>query len=80
MIQVRVLVAIAFTKKEIRHISKKDRSASRANTQPYIEYFSVRKQFIFNLCLVYMLSYGESKTITSYVLFSMHTIVEYFKL
>ena len=50
------VVVVAFTKKE------KDTAASRARTQSFSAYFSVRKRFIFILCFVYMLSYGESKS------------------
>ena len=59
-----VLVIVAFTK---RHISKKDRAASRANTQPFSEYFSVHTPFMLILCIVFMLSHGKSKLTTPYV-------------
>ena len=47
------LVVVAFTKNENRHISKKDRAASKATMQPFDEYFSVRMQSILilqNVC------------------------------
>ena len=33
-------------KKGKKHLSEQDRAASRANTQPSIEYYSVRKRFM----------------------------------
>ena len=50
-----VLVVVAFTTK------RKDK-ASKANTKPFSEYFSVRKRIKLILCCLYMLSYGESKS------------------
>ena len=41
-----VLVVDAIAKNENRHIRKKDRAASRANTQPSGKYFRVRKRII----------------------------------
>ena len=58
-----------FTEK--RHISKKVKAAGRTNTQAFSEYFSVRTRIILILCFVYVLSFIESKSITSYVLLSM---------
>ena len=70
---VTVLVIVAFTKNENRHISKKtERAASRANTQPSSEYFNVRTRFIFILCFVDMLCQGESNSRTSNMLLSMN--------
>ena len=70
-----VLVVVAFTKKtkDTRASkTKKTEAASRANTQPSSEYFSIRMPIILILWFVNMLSYGESKsTTTSYVLLSM---------
>ena len=40
------IVVVAFTKKRKRQISKQDRAASRANIQPFYEYFSVRRRII----------------------------------
>ena len=73
---VLLIIIVAFTKKkENRHISKEDRAASRANTQPSNEYFSIRTRFILILWFVYMLSYGESKSATtSYMLLDMNTM------
>ena len=39
-----VLVIVAFTKNENKHISKKDKAANKANTQPFCEYFSARTE------------------------------------
>ena len=44
--------------KSNRHINKKGNAASRANTQPLSEYFSVRTRIIFILCFVCMLRYN----------------------
>ena len=65
------VVVVTFTEKETRHISEKGRAANRANKQPSSEYLSVHARFIYILCYVYM-SYGESKSITSYLLLSMN--------
>ena len=53
------------------HRQKRQRR-SRANIQPSSEYFSIRKRFILILWFVYMLSYEELKSITSYVLWRMN--------
>ena len=72
LLKFTVLVVIAFTKKEKSHTSTKGRAVGRANKQPFSEYFSDRTGFIFILCLVYMLSYGESKSPTSYMLLNIN--------
>ena len=41
-----LVVIVAFTTKDNRHISNKDRTASRVNTQPFSEYFIVRTRII----------------------------------
>ena len=52
------LAVVAFTKKKKeRHISRKDRAVSRANTQPSSEYFNIPSPARSILCFVYMLSY-----------------------
>ena len=49
-----VLVVVAFNKnnRKERHISKQDRAASRATTQPSSEYFGVSMRIILILCFV----------------------------
>ena len=62
---------IRVSQQQKSHTSKKGRTASRPNTQPFSEYFSIRMPFI--LCFVYMMSYGESKA-RSYMFLSMNMI------
>ena len=61
-----LLVVTAFTIKE-----KKNRAANRAIIQLPSEYLSVRTLFILLLWNVYVLSNGESKSSTTYVLLSL---------
>ena len=69
-IKFAVLVVVAFTKTKKK--VHKDKAASRVNTQPSSEYFSVRMLITLILYFSYMLSYGESKSATlPYVLFSI---------
>ena len=51
---------------------KQKKTSSKANIQPSTEYCSVCKRIILIWCFVYMLSYAESKTKTSYMLLSMN--------
>ena len=48
--------------------------SSRVNIQRFSKYFSVRRRTMLILCFVYMLSYAESKAITSYMLLSMNVL------
>ena len=63
-----------FYKKYKKRRKKKTNPASKANTQPSTEYYSVRMQIIIILCLVYMTFHGESKATTSCVLSSVSRI------
>ena len=45
---------------------KKDRAASRANTQPSSKYFSVCNRFIPTLCFVYTLNYENGNSVISF--------------
>ena len=47
-----VLVVVVFTIKEKRLISKKDKAASRAKTQPFNEYFNVRMRIIIRIMIL----------------------------
>ena len=64
------LSRLAFTTKEKRHISKKDRPASKTkNRQPFSEYFSVRTLIMLILWFLYVcwVMKGEPKSTTSII-------------
>ena len=56
------IIIVAFTIKEKRHVSRKDRAVSRSNIQPSSEYFSAHTGYILILRIVrvYVELCGES--------------------